>query len=79
MAKHVVDDHSSHETFFVGGDAKGTKILEKYEVVSKGTKISVTVDFKPKLKMKLLGFFDKKKLLNDFERIMDKFIEIAES
>ena len=79
MAKHVTDDYNSHQTFFVGGDAKGTQIIEKYETVSGGTKISISIDFKPKLAMKFSVMFDKSKLLDDFETIMDKFIEIAET
>ena len=79
MARHITDDSNSHETFFVGGDAKGTRILEKYETISEGTKITVTIDFKPKISLKFSARFNKSKLLDDFEKIMDKFVEIAES
>jgi len=79
MAKHVTEENESHKTFFVGGDAKGTKIFEKYETISQGTKISVIVDFKLKLSMKFSTRFDNSKLMQNFESIMDKFIEIAEA
>lgn len=79
MARHITEDFNSHETFFVGGDAKGTRIFEKYETISTGTKITVTIDFKPKISMKFSVLLNKSKLLDDFERTMDRFIEIAES
>lgn len=79
MARHAVDNNFSHETFFVGGDAKGTHLIEKYETSPEGTKITVTIDFKPKITMKFSPFFSISKLQNDFETIIDKIIEIAES
>lgn len=78
MARHVIDNNS-HETFFVGGDAKGTHLIEKYETIPEGTKITVTIDFKPKMSMKFSSFFNNAKLQNDFELIFDKIIEFAES
>lgn|GEM_PF-231292 len=78
MAKHVVNDSLIHETFFVGGDAKGSHITEKFEQTSTGTLITVTIDFKPKLSMKLSGLVGKPKYLKDFENIVDEFIKIAE-
>ena len=34
MAKHVIVEPVVHETFIVGGDAKGTHIIEEYEQIS---------------------------------------------
>ena len=78
MAKHIVKDSLIHETFFVGGDAKGSHITEKFDQISTGTLITVTIDFKPKLSMKLSGLVGKPKYLKDFENIVDEFIKIAE-
>jgi coenzyme Q-binding protein COQ10 len=78
MAKHVVDEPNSHEIFIVGGDVKGTHITEKYEQTPDGTRIVVTVDFKPKGSMRLGGIFGKIKVENEFSRIMDELILIAE-
>ncbi len=78
MAKHVVNDSLTHETFFVGGDAKGSHITEKFDQTPTGTLITVTIDFKPKLSMKLSGLVGKPKHLKDFENIIDEFIKVAE-
>ena len=78
MAKHVVNDSLSHETFFVGGDAKGSHITERFDQTPTGTLITVTVDFKPKLSMKLSGLVGKPKYVKDFENIIEDLIKIAE-
>ena len=77
MAKHVIDEPTIHETFFVGGDAKGTHITEEYEQTSKGTRIILTVDFKGSVR--LTGISGKSKFEDEFSKIMDKLIEIAEN
>jgi FlaA1/EpsC-like NDP-sugar epimerase len=79
MAKHVTDEPKTHEIFIVGGDAKGSHIIEEYEQTQEGTRIAVTVDFKLKGSMRLAGIFGKGKVENDFSNIMDKLILIAES
>ena len=78
MAKHVVNDPLSHETFFVGGDAKGSHITERFDQTPTGTLITVTVDFKPKLSMKLSGLVGTPKYVKDFENIIEDLIKIAE-
>ena len=79
MKKHVMEKPLIHETFFVGGDAKGTHITEKYDQTSQGTKITLMVEFKNKGSMRISGLFGKGKIENEFSKIMDKLIEIAES
>ncbi len=79
MAKHVTTIPKIHEIFIVGGDAKGTHIVEEYEQTQKGTRITVTVDFKLKGSMRLAGIFGKGKVENEFSNIMDKLILIAEN
>lgn len=79
MAKHITSDSFVHETIFVGGDAKGSQIVEKYEKVPQGTKIEVSVDFRPKTFLRIPKILGKKKNAVEFENIMDKLIEIAET
>jgi len=79
MAKHITTDSFVHETFFVGGDAKGSQIIEKYEKTPQGTKIEVNVDFRPKTFLKIPQILGKKMDSSEFENIMDKLIEIAET
>jgi coenzyme Q-binding protein COQ10 len=76
MAKHVIDEPTTHEIFFVGGHAKGTHITELYEKTPNGTKIVLTVDFKGS--MRLVGISGKAKFEDEFSKIMDEFIKLAE-
>ena len=79
MTKHVTTYPELHEVFVIGGDAKGSIITEKYEVVPEVTKIIVDADIKLKGVMKIAGLFGKKKILNSFSKIMDEFAKIAEN
>lgn len=79
MAKHVVDEPNNHDIFIIGGDLKGTHITERYEQTSNGTRIRVIGNFKPKVSMRLAGFFSKTKVENEFSKIMDELILIAEN
>ena len=78
MTKHVTKYPELHEVFVIGGDAKGSHIVERYETVPEGTKITVDADIKLKGVMKIAGLLGKKKILNGFSTIMDEFAKIAE-
>lgn len=78
MTKHVTKPPELHEVFVIGGDAKGSHIIEKYEIVSEGTKITVDADLKLQGKLKLAGFFGKGKIKKGLSKIMDEFAKIAE-
>ena len=78
MTKHVIQYPEIHEVFVIGGDAKGSHIVEKYESVEYGTKITVDADIKLHGTLKIVGFFGKRKILKGFEKIMDEFAKIAE-
>ncbi len=79
MTKHVIQYPEIHEVFVIGGDAKGSHIVEKYESVDDGTKITVDADIKLKGILKIAGFFGKGKITKGFVKIMDEFAKIAES
>lgn len=79
MTKHVTTYPELHEVYVIGGDAKGSKIIEKYETVPEGTKITVDADIKLKGLMKVAGLFGRKKISNSFGKIMDEFAKIAEN
>ena len=79
MTKHVTEHPLLHEVFVIGGDAKGSHIVEKYEQVPEGTKIIVDADLKLKGVLKIAGFFGKSKITKGFTKIMDEFAKIAES
>jgi len=78
MTKHVTKSPELHEVFVIGGDAKGSHIIEKYEIVPEGTKITVNADLKLHGKLKLGAFFGKGKIKNSFAKIMDEFAKIVE-
>lgn len=79
MAKHVIDKPLMHEIFIIGGDAKGTHIINRYEQIPNGTKLTLEVDWKLRGIMKLSGFVSKNKISHDYSKIIDDFIMIAES
>jgi len=78
MTKHVTKYPELHEVFVIGGDAKGSHIIERYESVKEGTKITVEADLKLRGPLKLVAFFDKAKIQKGFVKIMDEFAKIAE-
>jgi coenzyme Q-binding protein COQ10 len=79
MAKHVTEKPVLHEIFVIGGDAKGSRIKQQFIEISEGTKIIVDVDFKLKGKMKMSSMFGKNRFEEDYSKILDDFIKIAEN
>ncbi|KAF6247633.1 polyketide cyclase [Nitrosopumilus sp. b3] len=79
MAKHVSDSPVSHEVFVIGGDAKGSIFKEKFLELETGTKVMVEVDFKIKGKLKISSLFGKNIFENDYAKILDDFVKIAEN
>jgi len=78
MTKHVTKYPEIHEVFVIGGDAKGSHIIERYESIPEGTKILVNADLKLQGKLKIVGFLGKTKIKESFSKIMDEFGKIAE-
>jgi len=79
MAKHVTEEPVLHEVFIIGGVAKGSHIKQQFIEVSEGTKIIVDVDLKLKGKMKMSSMFGKNKFEQDYAKILDDFVKIAEN
>jgi len=79
MAKHVTKEPALHEVFVIGGDAKGSHIKQQFIEISGGTKVIVDVDLKLKGKMKMSGMFGKNKFEEDYAKILDDFVKIAEN
>ncbi len=78
MTKHITKYPELHEVFVIGGDAKGSHIIERYESVKEGTKITVVADLTLRGPLKLAAFFGKSKIKKGFVKIMDEFAKIAE-
>lgn len=78
MAKHIVDEPILHEIFIVGGDAKGTHIITRYDQLPNGTRLTLEVEWKLK-GIKKLDFFGKDKIPNEYSKMIDEFALLAES
>jgi len=79
MAKHVTEKPVLHEVFVIGGDIKGSRIRQQFIEISEGTKIIVDVDLKLKGKMKMSSMFGKNRFEENYSKILDDFIKIAEN
>jgi len=79
MAKHVTEKPVLHEVFVIGGDIKGSRIKQQFIEISEGTKIIVDVDLKLKGKMKMSSMFGKNRFEEEYSKILDDFVKIAEN
>jgi len=72
MTKHVKNSPNLHEIIVIGGDCKGSRIVERYDSVPEGTKLTVEADFK-------LGLFRKPNVSDGLQDIIDEFARVAEN
>lgn len=79
MTKHVTKFPEIHEVFVIGGDAKGSHIVERFDSIQEGTKIIVDVDLKVRGFLKIVAFFGKDKIKKSLTKIIDEFAKIAEN
>jgi len=79
MAKHVSEAPVLHEVFVIGGDAKGSHIKEQFVELLEGTKILVDVNLKFKGKLKISSMFGKNTFDQDYAKILNDFVKIAEN
>ena len=79
MAKHVSEKPILHEVFVIGGDAKGSHFKQEFIELENGTKILVDVDLKFKGKMKISSMLGNKSYKEDYSKILDDFLKIAEN
>jgi len=78
MTKHVTHYPNVHEVFVIGGDAKGSHLVERYESIHGGTKITVNADLKLNGILKILTFFEKDIIKKSLIETIDEFAKIAE-
>jgi len=76
--KHILTPPEKHEVLVMTGDAKDSHIVETYENVSEGTKVTVDGDFKLSGKLKLVGFVVKRKIEKNINEVMDALAKIVE-
>lgn len=72
--RHMVDRPHKHEILVIGGDAKNSHIVELYESVGTGTRISLSVDFRLHGAMRIAGLFGPSGLERDFSKGMDDLV-----
>ena len=77
MTKHVTDRPHAHEVFVIGGDAKGSRILERYSAVEGGTRVTVDADLKLRGAMRVAGVFGRDRIRGDFSRAVDELAALA--
>ena len=76
MTKHVTQYPSMHEVFVLGGDCKGSHIVESYQEIRDGTRM--IIDIKLGGIMKIGGLLGRGRIQRDFEEIADEFARIVE-
>ncbi len=79
MAKHISQKPIFHKMIVIGGDVKGSKIEQEFIELENGTKVLVDVDLKFKGKMKISVMFGKNNFKQDYDRILDDFVKLAEN
>ena len=78
MTKHIILEQDSHEMFVIGGDAKGSHIIEQFTNYSNGTKLVVDADFKLKKGMNFFSMFDKHDIESDYSEIISECVKRVE-
>ena len=78
MTKHITRYPELHEVFVIGGDAKGSHIIERYQSILTGTKIIVDVELKLSGKLRIANYLAKGRLQKAFAKKLDEFAKIAE-
>ena len=79
MTKHVTKYPEIHEVFVIGGDAKGSHFVEKYDKLDGKTKLTVDANIKLGGLMGVAGVFAKQRIASEFGKVIDEFARIAES
>lgn len=75
--KHILTPSEKHEVIILEGDAKDSSIIELYETVSEGTKITIEGDFKLAGMLKLVGFLAKGKIEKGINEVLDEVSKIV--
>lgn len=77
LTKHVIKPFELHEVFVLSGDIKGTHIIETFETVPEGTKVTIDANFKVKTMLKLSTSFSKEKIESSMREMVDEVTKIV--
>ena len=78
MVKHTMNRPHTHEMRVIGGDAKGSSIVEKCASADQGTRITMHVDLKMRGVMKMRGLLEGSRIKNDFVEFIGDIAALAE-
>ena len=76
--KHILTFPEKHEVFILEGDAKNSHIIETYEKISEGTRVTVEGDFNLSGKLKPLGFLIKGKIEKNIGEVLESIAKLVE-
>ncbi|MDI1495605.1 MAG: hypothetical protein K8823_913 [Cenarchaeum symbiont of Oopsacas minuta] len=79
MIKHVVEKPYVHKSHWVGGDAKGSIVIEMYEKSENGTVLYVDAKLKLPITLAIKSIFSFKKLESNLHQMADGIALAAES
>ena len=79
MTKHVATPPGLHEIFVIGGDGKGSHIIETYEQAGEDTKVTVHAKIKLGGALRIAGLFGRGRILKDAQAALDEFAASVES
>ena len=74
MTKHVVEGQNKHDVFVIGGDAKGTHIVEQFESTENGTRIIINVDFHLRGSMKMASALGRFNVEKEYKNLVEEFL-----
>ncbi len=72
-SKYFINRPYSREMSILGGDGKGSRIVEKYTEINEGTKLTLNVNLKFH-KLKITKYFLKNKFLKEISNIVNCFV-----
>lgn len=77
--KHIVKEPNIHEVYILSGPAKGSKFIENFQIIPKGTKITIDVEYRINGILKILSYFIKLKIKKDMIKTFDAFLHAAKN
>lgn len=78
MTKHIIQEPTYHEMLVIGGDAKGSHIIERFIDHFEGTKLLISADFKLNKGTKFFRLFERQNVENDYAEIISECLKKIE-
>lgn len=78
MTKHTVQSPNLHEISVIGGDCKGSHIIQRFEAVQSGTKVTVEGQLQLRTVFGLKNIFANKKIQNDYFKMIGDLAKVIE-